>query len=143
MAMAKLMSLRATCLRKSAGCIIVKDFRVISTGYSGSPPGMVHCIDEGTCELDSLTGGCIRTQHAEANAIAWAARSGINVNGGIMYTTLSPCLACAKMIAMSGINEVVYLEQYRNNEGNKYLNHSGVISRHAASVELYISDYTS
>jgi dCMP deaminase len=112
MTMAFLSAKRSTCNRKQVGCVISKEGRVLTLGYAGSPSGTPHCTDEG-CILD-INGGCIRTQHAEANAIAFSAKHGIALDGSTLHTTLSPCLACAKIIINAGIKEVVYNELYRD-----------------------------
>jgi len=119
MTIAKIMSFRGTCNRGGRpGCVIVKDNRIVSTGYAGSPPYQDHCIDVG-CDIKD--NGCIATLHAEANAVAWAAREGISIKGATMYCTLSPCLFCAKIIVTSGIDCVWYLEKYRDISGIEYL----------------------
>lgn len=121
LSIARIVSFRGTCNRGGrAGAVIAKDGRIISIGYAGSPPGLVHCIDVG-CDISNTTGGCIRTQHAEANAISWAARVGVHIEGATMYCTLQPCLFCAKLIAMSGIIRVVYIDDYRDGSGVGYL----------------------
>lgn len=124
--MTRLVSWRGTCNRGGrAGSIIVRENRIVSMGYVGSPPGLEHCIDEG-CLIDPETKGCIRTQHAEANAISWAARTGVRIDGATMYCTMSPCLACAKMIAQSGISMVIYIDDYRDGMGKAYLKDCGI-----------------
>jgi dCMP deaminase len=116
---------RGTCQRKKIGTVIVVERGIIVVGYNGSPPGQPHCIDVG-CLIDQTTGGCIRTLHAEMNAIAWAARHGVRLSTSIMYTTISPCLACAKAIITSGIHSLKYLEKYRDLEPLNYLEKAGV-----------------
>lgn len=112
MRLAKLAATRSTCLRvtEGVGAVLVKDNRVIATGYAGSLPGAPHCIDVG-CHIDN--GGCVRTVHAEQNAIAQAAMSGCSVVGSQCYTTLSPCLACLKLLIASGVREIYYAKEYR------------------------------
>lgn len=122
--MAHLMSLRGTCVRAQVGCIIVNDGRVVSSGYVGSPPGFDHCIDVG-CELGP-EGGCISTVHAELNAILYAARKGISLEGGIMYCTHNPCRKCAQAILSVGIKEFYYYNGYRDSSGLKLLGAGGV-----------------
>src|SRR3954470_917421 len=80
---------RSTCNRRQVGALVVRDGRPIGMGYAGSPSGTVHCIDAG-CILGPY-GGCIRTQHAEANCVSWAAREGIALVGATMYCSLTPC----------------------------------------------------
>lgn len=111
---------RSTCLRKKVGAVLVRDKRIIATSYSGSPPKSVHCTDIG-CMIGP-NGGCIRTIHAEVNIIAFAAKCGIQVNGAVMYTTLSPCYDCAKLIVASGISTVYYYEEYRDTSPIEFLN---------------------
>jgi dCMP deaminase len=126
MEMAIIASKRSTCNRKHVGAIIAIDGRPVSVGYAGAPAGLPHCLEHGC--LTGPEGGCIRTQHAEANAIAFAARKGIATEGATLYTTVSPCLACAKLIINAGISEVWYLELYRKTEGIGLLTEKGVFS---------------
>lgn len=124
MEMAIIASKRSTCNRKHVGAIIALEGRPVSVGYAGAPSGMPHCLEHGC--LPGPDGGCIRTQHAEANAIAWAARKGLATEESGIYTTVSPCLACAKLILNAGIRYVWYLERYRKTEGIDLLDQSGV-----------------
>ena len=123
-----LLAARGTCLRAKVGCVIVRDGRVVSTGYVGSPAGTPHCLDEG-CITDS-TGSCIRTVHAEANAIAFAAKVGIKLEGSTLYCTHRPCLSCAKLIVNAGIKEVKYLSRYGSEAGEQLLAAAGVHVKH-------------
>lgn len=125
MEIAKLVARRSTCERAQVGAVIVKKNRVISMGYGGSPSGQPHCTEVG-CEIGS-DGGCIRTVHAEANAIAFAARHGISLEGCSMYVTLAPCYTCAKLLINAGIKEVVYLKPYRKMDGVDFLLHAGML----------------
>ncbi len=109
-ALARLVALRSTCNRAKVGAIIVKDGRIISTGYAGAPANSPHCTEVG-CKLDD-TGSCIRTVHAEANAIAEVAMLGGNIAGSVMYCTMCPCINCAKLIAASHLSAVYYLDDY-------------------------------
>ena len=122
---AKIWSQRGTCNRKSVGAVIARDTRIISTGYVGSPPGLPHCTDAG-CLIDPHTGGCVRTLHAETNAIAFAAAKGLSVERTSLYVTLSPCVSCSKLIVASRISEVYYNEAYRDSSGLDYLLMGGV-----------------
>ena len=110
MKIAELIALRGTCPRAKVGAVLVREGRVISTGYNGSPSGTPHCIDM-DCILDER-GKCIRTVHAELNCICFAAKYGIKTEGATMYITHSPCLDCAKAIINAGIKKVIYLEKY-------------------------------
>lgn len=124
MGMAKLLAQRSTCTRGKVGAILVKDNRVVSTGYVGAPSGEPHCLEVG-CELGP-DGGCIRTVHAEANTIAFAAKNGINTEGTHLYVTLSPCINCAKLLINAGVKKVFYLEKYRDTSGIDLLNNRGI-----------------
>lgn len=115
MEMAIIASKRSTCKRKQVGAIIAMDGRPISIGYAGAPRGLPHCLDVGC--LPGPDGGCIRTAHAEENAITFAARKGIATEGATLYCTVSPCPRCAGAIINAGIQKVEYLEEYRIREG--------------------------
>lgn len=113
MEIAELVSERATCERLHVGAVIVKDNRILATGYNGSPSGMSHCSDDG---CDVVDGHCVATIHAEVNAILQCAKHGISTDGASIYVTHYPCYHCAKAIAQAGIKEVFYLHKYRNDE---------------------------
>jgi dCMP deaminase len=109
---------RGTCDRGRSGCVIVKDKRIISTGYVGSPAGCKHC-DESGHEMHTVvqedgteSRHCIRTAHAEENAIVQAAKVGVSTDGATLYCKMSPCYTCAKMIINAGIKRVVALNDY-------------------------------
>lgn len=135
---AELFAGQSTCLRGNVGAVIVKDKRIISCGYNGAPPGMESCIEAGECDdkatvvfKDGLGDyeeelGCQRATHAEANAIAWAAREGVRVIDSTMYATHSPCLACARLCIAAGIREYVYRKEYRIVEGKHLLLRAGI-----------------
>ena len=107
---------RSTCDRKHVGAVIVRDKTILSTGYNGSIRGMPHCDEAGhLMENDH----CVATIHAEANAIIQAAKNGVNINGGEMYTTASPCWSCFKLIANAGIRTIYYGEFYRDHKSPK------------------------
>jgi len=114
MNIAKQVATRATCDRKHVGAIIVKEKIILSTGYNGSPRGMAHCDDVGHEIVD---GHCVRTVHAEANAIAQAAKNGVSIDGGTLYITASPCYDCFKLLINAGIKRVVYGEFYSSRYG--------------------------
>ena len=111
MNIAKEVSTRSTCDRKHVGAVIVRDKTLLSTGYNGSIKGLPHCNEAG-CEM--VDGHCIRTSHAEANAIVQAAKNGVKIDGSEIYVTASPCYNCFKLIANSGINIIFYNELYRD-----------------------------
>lgn len=102
---------RSTCDRKLVGAVIVRDKTILSTGYNGSIRGLPHC-DEVGHEMEN--DHCVRTIHAEANAIVQAAKNGVNINGAEIYISASPCYNCFKMIANAGINKIYYGEFYRD-----------------------------
>lgn len=102
---------RSTCPRKHVGAVIVRDKAVLSTGYNGSIRGASHC-DEAGCLMEN--GHCVRTVHAEANAIVQAARNGTALDGAEIYVTASPCFNCFKLIANAGIRAVYFGELYRD-----------------------------
>ena len=102
---------RSTCDRKHVGAVIVRDRNILSTGYNGSIAGMPHCDDVGHM-MDS--GHCVATIHAEANAILQAAKNGVMIAEGTIYTTASPCWNCFKMIANSGMKKIFFGEFYRD-----------------------------
>lgn len=110
-------SRESTCTRGHVGAVIVKDRRIISTGYNGAPANLPHC-DEVGCDLTmGPDAGCQRAIHAEANAISYAVRAGVRVEGATMYCTAGPCLKCAQLIVAAGIIECVYLNPYRKTDG--------------------------
>jgi dCMP deaminase len=111
MRVAKLVATRATCDRKHVGAVIVRNNRILSTGYNGSLPGEPHCDDVGHLMRD---GHCERTVHAEANAIAHAAKYGISLKDSTLYVTASPCLTCFKLAVSAGVTRIVYEEFYRD-----------------------------
>ncbi len=102
---------RGTCDRKRVGCVLVADRSVVSTGYNGAIAGLDNCDEVGHLMED---GHCVRTVHAEMNAIAQAAKRGTSVRGATAYTTASPCWPCFKVLANAGIVRVVYAEFYRD-----------------------------
>lgn len=110
MCQAKMIALRSTCQRLTVGSLIVRDRRTIAGGYNGSVSGDVHCLDVG-CKM--VDGHCVRTVHAEANAILQCAKFGISTEGASLYVTHFPCLNCTKMIIQAGISAVYYEEEYR------------------------------
>jgi len=121
---AQLVAERSTCGRLSVGALLASEGRIISMGYNGAPAGMPHC-DESVCYPGSEE-PCTRTVHAEANAIAFAARKGIETEGATLYTTHSPCNECAKLIINAGIKRMIYWEEYRDPAPLVMLEEAGV-----------------
>jgi dCMP deaminase len=111
MNIAREVATRSTCARKHVGAAIVRDKVILSTGYNGSIRGMPHCDDAGHMMED---GHCVRTIHAEANAVIQAATHGTRIEGASIYVTASPCWNCFKMIANAGLQRVVFGEFYRD-----------------------------
>ena len=102
---------RSTCDRKHVGAVIVRSKNILSTGYNGSIKGLPHCDEVGHEMVD---GHCIRTTHAEANAIVQAAKNGVSIDNSEIFVTASPCYNCFKLIANSGIKVIYYRELYRD-----------------------------
>ncbi|NLH50248.1 MAG: dCMP deaminase family protein [Myxococcales bacterium] len=111
MQIAQDVSTRATCDRLKVGAVIVKDNRILTTGYNGSLPGTPHCDEVGHLLKD---GHCVRTIHAEANAVLQAARFGIRLEGSTCYCTFKPCLSCLKLLLGAGVAKIIYREVYGN-----------------------------
>ncbi len=135
MKIAQVVALRSNCCRRQVAAVIVKDRRIISTGYNGTPRGITNCCDGGCsrCSSDAPSGtalGECLCCHGEENAIVQAAYHGIAVKDATLYTTFSPCLLCAKMIINAGIAEVVYGERYSiDSTSRRILNEAGVVLR--------------
>lgn len=121
--LAMLASERATCPRMHCGCVIVKDKYVLSTGYNGSLPGAPHCEDEGCLIVNDH---CVRTNHAEMNAICQAARHGVSLDGATAYVTNMPCTTCAKALVAAGIERVVIFSDYHDTLAERFLGESNV-----------------
>ena len=113
---------RSTCGRLAVGAVICRHSHPISAGYVGAPSGMPHCEENG-CDL---TKPCTRTQHAEQNALEFAKREGIRVEGADMFTTDSPCIQCAEAIIRAGINRLFFDREYRISAGIELLLQEGV-----------------
>lgn len=117
MGITRLVAQRSTCLRRQVGAIIVKEKKILTTGYNGAPSGTAHCLDVGCLrEKIGIPSGerheLCRGLHAEQNAIIQAAQHGISIKGSILYSTIQPCSLCAKMIINAGITAVYYEDGY-------------------------------
>ena len=130
---------KSHCIKRHVGAVLTKDTRIISIGYNGPPAGTHNCDEkwpEKGCERDSK-GGCSLAIHAEQNALLYAVKNNSSVEGSTLYVTLSPCLACARIILTMGIKRVVYLKSYAvyknldKNEGVDFLIQFGM------KVEVY------
>jgi dCMP deaminase len=114
---------RSTCPRATVGAVIVRDKRILTTGYNGAPAGLPHCTEVG-CLM--VNGHCVRTLHAEQNAIIQGALHGVDVSGSTIYVTHQPCLICAKMIINAGIQRVVHAGNYLDEIAVGFLEGAGV-----------------
>ena len=129
---------RSTCDRARVGAIIVKDRRILTTGYNGAPAGLPHCDEVGHL---MIAGHCVRTLHAEQNAIIQGALHGVSVAGSTLYVTHQPCLNCAKMIINAGIERVVYAGHYPDENALAFLNQAGVeLVRYSIPAEAVSAD---
>ncbi len=131
--MTELVGSRSTCNRGRAGTVIVKDKRLLATGHSGAPIGLLHCDEVGhemhvvSSEDGTVSQHCIRTTHSETNAIANAARFGILVNGATMYSKMVACYSCAKIVINAGIKRFVALNDYHlSGRSKKIFKQAGV-----------------
>jgi len=111
---------RATCDRGRSGCVIARDNQILVTGYVGSPKGLAHCDEIGhemkkvVHDDGSVTKHCVRTTHAEQNAICQAAKLGVNIDGATLYCKMTPCYVCAKMLINAGIVRVICEKAYHD-----------------------------
>lgn len=125
---------RSTCRRRKVGAILVKDKRIIATGYNGGPTGLAHCLDIGCLrEKLGIPSGqqheLCRGVHAEQNAIIQAARYGVHTDGSTLYCTTQPCVQCTKMLLNAGVKEIVYEEGYPDELSKQLLDESNMIVR--------------
>jgi dCMP deaminase len=133
MEVARTIAKRATCDRGRSGCVIARNRQLLVTGYVGSPKGLPHCDDVGHLmkkvihDDDSISQHCMRTVHAEQNAICQAAKLGISIDGATVYCKMTPCRTCAMLIINSGITRVVCEKKYhRGEESEQMFKESGI-----------------
>lgn len=132
MKIATIVAERATCTRASIGAVIVKDKNIVATGYNGSPAGHPHCSEVGCLVYVSRNPdgeeeeNCFRTIHAEINAIAQAAKHGVEINGADIYITASPCYHCLKTLMNTGISRIFYSKPYKIDRIRPLLEHSPI-----------------
>jgi dCMP deaminase len=134
MDLAKTLAVRSHCVKAQVGSVLTKDTRIISLGYNGPPAGTYNCDEvwpDTGCPRDSK-GSCSLALHAEQNAILYATKNNITIDGATLYVTLSPCISCARVIYTVGIKKVIYLDSYakykglENDEGVDFLRKFGV-----------------
>lgn len=134
MTLAEQVATRTTCLRRAVGAVVVKDRRILSTGYNGVPSGIRHCSETGCLreQLHVPSGQrheLCRGLHAEQNAIIQAARYGIDISGASIYVTAQPCVVCAKMLINAGIKEVIYKDPYPDKLSQELIGESNMKMR--------------
>lgn len=134
MAIATQVAGRSTCLRRATGAVLVKDKRILSTGYNGVPSGLEHCEVVGCLrEQRGIASGShhelCRGIHAEQNAVIQAARYGIAIDGASVYCTHQPCVLCAKILLNSGVKDIIYREAYPDPLSAELLAEAGVVPR--------------
>lgn len=134
MTIAEQVATRSTCIRRQVGAVIVKDKRILATGYNGAPSGLAHCEVVG-CLREQLQipsgehAELCRAIHAEQNAVVQAARSGVSIEGAAIYTTTQPCVLCAKILMNAGIVEIVFQGTYPDKLALEMLEESGISLR--------------
>lgn len=131
MAITKMVAKRSTCLRREVGAILVKEKRILATGYNGAPAGLKHCEEVGCLrEQRSVPSGTrhelCRGLHAEQNAIIQAAYHGIRIAGATLYCTNKPCVICSKMIINAGIKKVIYGDGYDDPLADQMMKEAGI-----------------
>lgn len=144
MKLAMLASERATCPRMHCGCVLVKDRFVLATGYNGSLPGQPHCTDVGCLLVDDH---CVRTNHAEINAVCQAVRHGVNLVGAWAYVTNMPCTTCAKVLIAAGVRRVVVFSDYHSTLAEQFFGECDVtldrIRMPERSISYHLHEYSS
>lgn len=132
MEIATIVAKRSTCLRRNVGAVIVKERRILATGYNGAPVKLAHCLEIGCIrEAKNICSGerheLCRGLHAEQNAIVQAAYHGVGIKGSWLYSTHLPCSICMKMILNAGIEQVFYLEGYPDDLSTRLIEESGIV----------------
>lgn len=112
---AVVVSFRSTCPRAMVGAVLTKNGKMLGTGYNGAPSGMAHCIDVG---CDIVNNHCVRSVHAEVNAVLNCAKHGVSTEGSTLYCTHFPCYECMKMLINAGVRGIVYLNDYTDDRGD-------------------------
>jgi dCMP deaminase len=127
----QLVAKRSTCLRRQVGAVLVKDKRILATGYNGAPSGVPHCLEVGCLrEAEGIPSGerheLCRGLHAEQNVIIQAAYHGISIKGSTLYCTNLPCIICSKMLINAGILKIIYLDGYADPLSRKMIEGTGI-----------------
>jgi dCMP deaminase len=142
--LAMLVSERATCPRMHCGCVLVRDKRILSTGYNGSIPGDVHCEDEGCMIVDNH---CVRTIHAEMNAILQCSIHGVSTEGATAYITNMPCTNCSKALIAAGIKQIVIFSDYHDTKAEEFFKIADVdiirLPMPEKNINYNLEEYTS
>lgn len=118
---------RSTCPRAQVGAVAAREGRIVATGYVGAPAGEPHCTEVG-CDIENEV--CVRTVHAEANLVAFAAAAGVALRGCVVYSTHSPCYSCAKLLINAGVRGVYYTSEYHDLRGIDLLGRNGITVIH-------------
>ena len=132
MQIAHTVATRATCPRLSVGAVLVRDHRILTTGYNGAPHGVTHCTEAGCLMVNDH---CVRATHAEANAIVQGALHGIGLSGSTAYCTHQPCVNCTKLLISAGIAKIVYDQAYPDPIATELLSEAGVALIQFSSLE--------
>ncbi|MDI6758827.1 MAG: cytidine/deoxycytidylate deaminase family protein, partial [Candidatus Omnitrophota bacterium] len=138
--MAQLVSRRATCLRRKVGAVLVKDKKILATGYNGAPSGIRHCIDAGCLREKLKVPSGERHElcyglHAEQNVLLQAALHGISTKDSVLYITNQPCVICAKMLINAGVKEVIASGDYPDKLARDFLKEAGIQVRKMVTVQ--------
>ncbi|HUY41664.1 MAG TPA: cytidine/deoxycytidylate deaminase family protein [Candidatus Dormibacteraeota bacterium] len=120
---ARTVATRATCPRALVGCVLVREHRILTTGYNGAPRGVAHCT-QADCILRD--GHCVRATHAEANAVVQGALYGVGLQGATAYCTHQPCVGCSKLLISAGVVNIVFVEPYPDPVAAELLSEAGV-----------------
>lgn len=134
LSIAKVVSGRSTCLRRQVGALVVKDKRILTTGYNGAPRGLAHCHETGCLREQAgaqsgTTHELCRGLHAEQNAILQAALHGVSIDGGVIYSTHQPCVLCTKMVINAGLWAIYFVEPYPDPLAQKLLEEAGILTQ--------------
>jgi dCMP deaminase len=135
MQIARTVATRATCPRAAVGCVLVREHRILTTGYNGSPRGVTHCAEVGCTLVD---GHCARSTHAEANAVVQGALHGVTLSDSIAYCTHQPCVNCSKLLISAGVRKIVYDIAYPDPIAQELLAEAGVAQVQFATMEIRV-----